>query len=156
MSIWDTLLGGGNLVKAVGDVVDNLFTSDEERLEKELERYKAEREYDYKEAELIARQNIAQAEVNKEEARSGSLFVAGWRPAIGWVGAIALFYQFVLYPLLLWIPGIKNPPEPLDYTMLYTLITGMLGIAGMRSYDKLKKTDTRKIYWSRSKMKEGK
>ncbi len=155
MSIWDTLLGGGNLVKAVGDVVDNLFTSDEERLEKELERYKAEREYDYKEAELIARQNIAQAEVNKEEARSGSLFVAGWRPAIGWVGAIALFYQFVLYPRLLWIPGIKNPPEPLDYTMLYTLITGMLGIAGMRSYDKLKKTDTRKIYLSRSK-KEGK
>ncbi len=145
MSIWDTLLGGGNLVKAVGDVVDNLVTTDEERLEKELERYKAEREYDYKEAQLLSQQNVAQAEVNKEEARTGNLFIAGWRPAIGWVGAIALFYQFVLYPLLLWIPGIKNPPEPLDYTLLYTLITGMLGIAGMRSYDKLKKTDTTNI-----------
>ncbi len=151
MSIWDTLLGGGNLVKAVGDVVDNLFTSDEERLEKELERYKAEREYDFKEAELIAKQNIAQAEVNKEEARTGSIFIAGWRPAIGWVGALALFYQFVLYPLLLWIPGIKNPPKPLDYSLLFTLITGMLGIAGMRSYDKLKKTDTKKVYFLKPK-----
>lgn len=145
MSIWDALFSGGNIVKSVGDIVDDLFTSDEERLEKELELYKAEREYNYKESKLISDQNIAQAEVNKEEARSGSLFVAGWRPAIGWVGAIALFYQFVLYPILLWIPGIKEPPEPLDYTMLYTLITGMLGIAGMRSFDKLKKTDTKKI-----------
>ncbi len=145
MSIWDTLFGGGNIVKAVGDVVDDLFTSDEERLEKQLEMYKAEREYNLKEAKLIADQNIAQTEVNKEEAKTGSLFIAGWRPAIGWVGAIALFYQFVLYPILLWIPGIKEPPKPLDYTMLYTLITGMLGIAGMRSFDKLKKTDTTKI-----------
>ncbi len=145
MSIWETLLGGGNLVKAVGDAVDNLFTSDEERLEKQLEHYKAEREYDYKEAQLLSDQNVAQTEVNKEEARTGNLFIAGWRPAIGWVGAFALLYQFVLYPLLLWIPGIKNPPKPLDYTLLYTLITGMLGIAGMRSYDKLKKTDTNKI-----------
>lgn len=145
MSIWDTIFGGGNIVKAVGDIVDDLITTDEERLEKQLELYKAEREYNYKESKLLAEENIAQAEVNKEEARSGSLFVAGWRPAIGWVGALALFYQFVLYPILLWIPGIKEPPAPLDYTMLYTLITGMLGIAGMRSYDKLKNTDTQRI-----------
>ena len=145
MSIWETIFGGGNIVKAVGDIVDDLFTTDEERLEKQLELYKAEREYNYKEAKLIAEQNIAQTEVNKEEARSGSLFVAGWRPAIGWVGAFALFYQFVLYPILLWIPSIKEPPAPLDYTMLYTLITGMLGIAGMRSYDKLKNTDTKRV-----------
>ncbi len=145
MSIWDTIFGGGDIVKAVGDVVDDLFTSDEERLENQLELYKAEREYNYKEAKLLADQNIAQTEVNKEEARSGSLFVAGWRPAIGWVGALALLYQFVVYPLLLWIPGIKEPPKPLDYTMLFTMITGMLGIAGMRSFDKLKNTDTKRI-----------
>jgi len=151
MSIWDTLFGGGNIVKAIGDVVDNLFTSDEERMEKKLEMYKAEREYNFKEAELLSKKNIAQAEINKEEAHTGNLFIAGWRPAIGWVGAIALFYQFVLYPVLLWIPGIKNPPPPLDYTLLYTLITGMLGIAGMRSFDKLKKTDTKKLKFGKSK-----
>jgi len=63
-----------------------------------------EREYDFKEAQLIAQQNIAQTNVNEAEAKSGSLFIAGWRPAIGWIGAMALFYQFVVYPILLWLP----------------------------------------------------
>lgn len=143
MSIWDSLFGGGNIVKAVGDTIDNLFTSDEERLEKEIELTKAEQEYKYKHAKLIADQNIAQTKVNVEEARSGNLFVAGWRPAIGWVGALALFYQFIVYPIMGYF--VADMPEPLDYSMLFTIITGMLGIAGMRSYDKLKKTDTQKI-----------
>jgi hypothetical protein len=143
MSIWDSLFGGGNIVKAVGDTIDNLFTSDEERLEKEIELTKAEQEYKYKHAKLIADQNIAQTKVNVEEARSGNMFVAGWRPAIGWVGALALFYQFIVYPIVGYF--VANMPEPLDYSMLFTIITGMLGIAGLRSYDKLKKTDTQKI-----------
>ena len=145
MGFLSTLLGGGDLIKAVGETVDNLFTSDEERLELKNEKYKAEREFNLKERQILADQNIAQTRINIEEAKSGSFFVAGWRPAIGWVGALALFYQFIVYPLLLWLPNVDNPPPPLDYTMLYSLITGMLGIAGMRSYDKMKKTDTQKI-----------
>jgi Holin of 3TMs, for gene-transfer release len=145
MGFLSELLGGGDLVKAVGDTVDNLFTSDEERLELKNQQMKAEREFNLKERQILADQNIAQTKINIEEAKSGSFFVAGWRPAIGWVGALALFYQFILYPLLLWLPNVDNPPAPLDYTMLYSLITGMLGIAGMRSFDKFKKTDTKKI-----------
>lgn len=144
MSFLSNLFGAGDVVKAVGDTIDNIFTSDEERLEKQLEIMKAQREYDYLESKLISEQNIAQTEVNKVEAASSSLFMAGWRPAIGWIGALALLYQFILYPLLLWLP-VKEPPKPLDYTMLFTLITGMLGIAGLRSFDKLKGTDTTKI-----------
>lgn len=144
MSFLSNLFGAGDVVKAVGDTIDNLFTSDEERMEKQLEIMKAQREYDYLESKLISEQNIAQTEVNKIEAASSSLFIAGWRPAIGWIGAFALLYQFILYPLLLWLP-VKEPPKPLDYTMLFTLITGMLGIAGLRSFDKLKGTDTTKI-----------
>lgn len=144
MSFISQLLGAGDIVKSVGDTLDNLITSDEERLEKQNELVKAQREYDYLEAKLIAEQNIAQTEVNKEEARSGSFFIAGWRPAIGWIGAVALFYQFILYPLLLWLP-VENPPEPLDYAMLYTIITGMLGIAGLRTLDKIKHTDTKTV-----------
>lgn len=145
MNFLNTLFGGGDSVKAIGDTVDKLFTSDEERLEKQNEILKTNREYDLQENKLIAEQNIAQTEVNKVEAGSSSLFVAGWRPAIGWVGAIALFYQFIAYPLLLWLPLDKAPPTPMDYTMLYTLITGMLGIAGLRSYDKAKGTDTKNM-----------
>lgn len=144
MSFFSKLLGGGDVVKSIGDTLDNLVTSDEERLEKQLEITKAEREFDYLEAKLISEQNIAQTAVNVAEAKSGNLFVAGWRPAIGWVGAIALFYQFIVYQLLLWLPNIEAPPH-IESGELYTIITGMLGIAGMRSFDKLKKTDTTKV-----------
>ena len=144
MSFLGNLLGVGDAVKAVGDTIDNIFTSDEERLEKQMEIMKAQREYDYLESKLVSEQNIAQADINKVEAANSSLFIAGWRPAIGWIGAFALLYQFILYPLLLWLP-VKEPPKPMDYTMLFTLITGMLGIAGLRSFDKLKGTNTTKI-----------
>lgn len=84
---------------------------------------------------------LGQVEVNKVEAGSGSLFVAGWRPWLGWTCGTGLFYQFVLYPLLLWIwavwgPDGVAPPPPLDPSMLLTLITGMLGVGAMRSIDK--------------------
>ena len=144
MSFLSELLNGGNAVKAIGDTVDNIFTSDEERLEKKNEALKANREYDYLENKLLSEQNTAQAEVNKVEAASTSLFVAGWRPAIGWVGALALFYQFIIYPLLCWIPNVVIPPPP-NSEALYPLILGMLGIGTMRSFDKLKGTDTKSI-----------
>jgi hypothetical protein len=144
MNFLSALFSGGDTVKAIGDTVDNLFTSDEEKLEKKNELIKAHREFDYLENKLIAEQNIAQTEVNKAEASSRSLFVAGWRPAIGWVGALALFYQFIVYPLLCWIPGIEAPPVP-SSEALYPLIMGMLGIGTLRSFDKLKGTDTRAI-----------
>ena len=144
MSFFSKLLGGGDIVKSIGDTLDNLITSDEERLEMQLEITKAEREFNYLEAKLLSEQNIAQTAINVAEAKSGNLFVAGWRPAIGWVGAIALFYQFIVYPLLLWIPNIDAPPQ-LETGELYPIITGMLGIATMRSFDKLNKTDTKKV-----------
>ncbi|VAW89939.1 hypothetical protein MNBD_GAMMA17-2040 [hydrothermal vent metagenome] len=148
MSFLSKLMGGGDVVKSVGDALDNLFTSDEERLEAERELTKAKRSFDYKESKLVAEQNIAQMEVNKADANSGNFFQAGWRPAIGWVGAFALAYQFILYPLLVWALAVSSldiePPPLIDANALYPIITGMLGIAGMRSFDKLKKTDTKR------------
>ncbi len=147
MNFFSALMGGGDVVKSVGDTLDNLFTSDEERMEAERELMKAQRSFDYKERKLIAEQNIAQMEVNKADAKSGSFFQAGWRPAIGWIGALALAYQFIIYPLLVWgltIFAVEIEPPPLiSADALYPIITGMLGIAGMRSFDKLKRTDTK-------------
>ena len=98
---------------------------------------------------------LGQIEVNKAEAEHKSIFIAGWRPFIGWVGGTALAWQFVLYPMALWIWGIAEvkgvipagvtPPPVLDSDMLFVLITGMLGIGGMRSFDKTRNTDTKKI-----------
>ncbi|HEB92607.1 MAG TPA: hypothetical protein ENI94_03900 [Gammaproteobacteria bacterium] len=143
MSFLTKLLGGGDVVKSVGDTLDNLFTSDEERLEAEREVMKAQRNFDYLENKLVAEQNVAQMEVNKQEAK-GNWFQSGWRPAIGWIGAVTLAYQFIVYPLLLWtLDDASKAPPQMDSSMMFTIITGMLGIAGMRSFDKLKKTDTK-------------
>lgn len=89
---------------------------------------------------------MGQLEINKFEAQHKSLFVAGWRPYIGWVGGIALTYQFIIYPLMLWIwtiaeikgiiPNGVEPPPVLDTGVLFSMVTGMLGIGAMRSYDK--------------------
>lgn len=146
MKFLKALFGGGDVIEAIGDVGDALFTSDEERMELELESYKAEREYDLRHEQIVADQNLGQMEVNKVEA-AGNWFQSGWRPAIGWVGATSLFFQFVLYQVYIWWAAVYAPevfvPEPLDASMLMTLITGMLGIGAYRSYDKKKGVDTK-------------
>lgn len=85
--------------------------------------------------------DLAQMEVNKAEAGSGSLFVAGWRPFIGWVCGLALFYQFLLSPLALWIGFMVGHPIPKPPTLdehLWELMFGMLGMGALRSFEKLK------------------
>ena len=113
MSFLSNLLGAGDVVRAVGDSLDKLFTSDDERNEKRLELAKAEREFSLAALQVLEKSDERQADVNIEEVRSGSIFMAGWRPAIGWIGVLALAYQFVLYPFLLWLHVSANPPPPL-------------------------------------------
>jgi Holin of 3TMs, for gene-transfer release len=145
MSWFTNLLGAGDMVRAVGDSLDKLFTSDDERNEKRLELAKAERDFSLSALTLLEKSDEKQADVNIEEVRTGSIFMAGWRPAIGWIGVLALAYQFVIYPFLLWINVSQNPPPPLDAGVLFSMVTGMLGIGAMRSFDKLQETDTQII-----------
>ena len=123
MGFLSTLLGGGDAIKSIGDTV-----------------------YDYKEAQLESQADLGQIQIDTVEAASASLFVSGWRPAIGWVGATALAYKFILYPTLCWIiaiyPSVHLPPSP-NAEGLYPIILGMLGLGAMRSYDKVKGTDTK-------------
>lgn len=77
----------------------------------------------------------AQTEINKVEAGSGRLFVAGWRPAIGWLCAAVLGFNYIIRPIVaIWTDRL---PE-LDISMLYPLLIGMLGIGGLRTYEKAK------------------
>lgn len=80
-----------------------------------------------------------QTEINKVEAASPSVFVAGWRPAIGWIGGFGLAYQFVLRPLLTWAGAILGWPVPpeLDMGDLITIIGGMLGLGSLRTIEKI-------------------
>ena len=128
-------LGIGAIIESVGKVASDLITTDKERIQLELEGRRIDQAID-----------LAQTEVNKAEASNQNLFVAGWRPAIGWVGAAAMAYQFLLYPLLVWawvwlqaeqiVPKEVKPPPMLDTEALWVILSGMLGIAGMRSFEK--------------------
>ncbi len=87
----------------------------------------------------LQEQNTAQATVNAHEAKHASLFVAGWRPAIGWVCAVAIAFSFIvkpyLFPFLYGVyPSLAALPE-VDGN-LFELVLGMLGLAGLRSFEK--------------------
>ena len=83
--------------------------------------------------ELIKVQN----EVNKIEAQHRSIFVAGWRPFIGWVCGVALLYNFILRDIIAWVFPEQIPPA-LQMDHLITILLGMLGLGGLRTYEKLK------------------
>jgi hypothetical protein len=82
----------------------------------------------------------AQTDINKVEAASSSLFVSGWRPAIGWVCALALAYQYLLKPLsgvIASLFGVTIPPLPGLDDNLWQLMMGMLGMGGLRTFEKV-------------------
>jgi len=82
---------------------------------------------------------LGQLAINQEEARSQSVFVAGWRPFIGWVCGFAIGYYYVAQPFLIWgfsLFEINTTMPTLELGELMTLLLGMLGLAGLRSYDK--------------------
>jgi hypothetical protein len=118
-------------VTAVGNILDQLFTSKDEKLSHEELRMK-----------LMMQPDIAQVELNKLEAQHRSIFVAGWRPFIGWICGYALLYNFIVRDIISWIitvygSNVEAPPE-LAMTHLITVLMGMLGLGGMRTYEKLK------------------
>jgi hypothetical protein len=131
------LLNISSIIDSVGKVAGDLITTDKEKMQLEIENRKLDQAID-----------LAQINVNKEEAKSSSLFVSGWRPAVGWIGAAALAYQFLLYPILGWawkwlqamnyVPAEMSPPPLLDAEQLWVMLSGILGIAGMRTFEKQK------------------
>ena len=83
-----------------------------------------------------------QLEINKAEASHRSIFVAGWRPFVGWTCGIALAYHFVIAPLVLFaaaFAGVEIPTLPeFDMGSLLTVLMGMLGLGGLRTFEKFK------------------
>jgi hypothetical protein len=86
------------------------------------------------------KQVIAQLEINAKEAAHPSVWVSGWRPYYGWVGGTGFGYAVLLQPLLAWAARIKGWPEPpvLDTELLMVVVGGLLGIGGLRTFEKRK------------------
>lgn len=104
-------------------------------------RDKAKAEAEMTLLQTLAAGDLAQQEVNKIEAANANIFVSGWRPAIGWCCALALFWNYLGYPLAIWACAIWWPlvtPPALVNDSLFELVLAMLGLGGMRTYEKLK------------------
>lgn len=120
------LFGGGAaaVVKAIGEAGDRLFTSDEERGQLEAVMRK-----------LASAEALKQIEVNLAEAKHSSIFVAGWRPMVGWTCAAGLAMHFIFFPIA---ESLGATPPKLDWGQLNQLILAMLGFGGLRSWEKRK------------------
>jgi len=121
--------GIGGLIETVGKVADDLITSDEERAKAELDAYKAESD-----------RMQGQVDINKEEAKSASVFVAGARPFIMWVCGCAFAYATIIEPVLrfaakVWFDYSGDFPV-IDTDLTMQVLFGILGLGVMRSYDK--------------------
>lgn len=134
----------GGLVEAVGKIADDLFTSDKERLDAQIELQKLGIE----EQKIDAGLAQGQLDVNKTEASHSSVWVSGWRPAVGWTCVAGLAYNFLAHPFLLWawallqangwVPVGLTPPPSVDVEALLVLLGGILGLGVYRTAEKVK------------------
>lgn len=131
-----SLLGIGDVIGAVGKIAGDLITTDKERLQMALE----QRKLDLEEKKIDQTINIAQIGVNTEEAKSQNLFVSGWRPFIGWGCGLAFLYIGLFEPVIRFVAKVAYNysgefPE-IDTTITMQVLFGLLGLAGMRTYEK--------------------
>ena len=133
MSFWTKLfnVGAKDVIEPLADGLDKLFTSKDEKLTHEEIRMR-----------ILNEPSLAQIDLNKQEAAHRTIFVAGWRPFIGWVCGVALLYNFILRDIFAWVIRLHDktiePPPELAMEHLMTVLLGMLGLGGMRTYEKLK------------------
>jgi hypothetical protein len=118
------------LIKPVSEILDK-FVADKDlklKLQHEL-------------SQELHKANIAQLEVNKVEAAHRNVFVAGWRPFTGWVCASALAYHFIVEPIVVFSLALYDVQLTLpqfDMGSLLTVLMGMLGLGGLRTFEKSK------------------
>lgn len=125
----------GNIAGGLFKLIDQLFTTDEERQNAKLRLL-----------ELQQQGQLAQLAVNAVEAKHESIFVSGWRPFIGWVCGLAFAYNFIVQPMFvftIWALTtfygvdfpITNLPD-LDMASLLAVLGGILGLGSLRTYEK--------------------
>ena len=130
--IFGSIAGGGivSAAEGVANIIDQFVETDDEKRAAEVIK-----------AKLMLKPRLAQIELNKIEAGHRSIFVAGWRPFIGWVCGFALLWHFILFDMLTWItvnffPHVTEIPQLTGTETLVTVLLSLLGLGAMRTAEK--------------------
>jgi hypothetical protein len=122
-------------------IINKIFPDADARDKAKLAMLELQQQGEFKELELTYKNATEQIAVNTEEAKSQSLFVAGWRPAAGWVCVMGLLYSVFIRPMISWLATIASfsaVPPVIDNVMLMQLLFGMLGLGALRTAERLK------------------
>ena len=125
-----------SILPAVTNVIGRFLPEDKEA------KAKAEREIEQQLTTHLAKIDLAQLDINKTDAAHRSIFVAGWRPFIGWTCGVALAWTYVMTPILNFIlaqTGHLMELPAMDLSQMMPVLMGMLGLGGLRTFEKFKK-----------------
>lgn len=135
------ITGIGSVLDFGSKIIDRIWPNPAERDAAKLELFKAQQAGEFKEMDQAFQLAQGQIGVNAVEAASSSLFVSGWRPAVGWCCAAAFAYKFVLAPSVAF--GLAAAGHPvdlpvLDFSEMSTVLFGMLGMGALRTAEKIR------------------
>lgn len=129
------------LIPAITQIIDKLIPDPAAKMQAQMELARLQQTGELAELDFFRQVAVAQAATNTAEAQKGGFF-SGWRPSIGWVCAAGFAYQYLVRPMLPWclqVAGLEVPAMPeLDTGEIMGLVFGMLGLGGLRTYEKKK------------------
>lgn len=131
-----------SVVDFASGIIDKIWPDPIEAQAQKVRLFEAEQAGRLKELDMEFQLLRGQQDINKEEAKHANIFVSGWRPFVGWVCGFGFAYHFVLQPFLAFLFAATGKPVDLpvfDMDQLSTLLMGMLGFGGLRTYEKVRK-----------------
>lgn len=135
------MLGITELLTVGGKILDKVIPDPEAKARALLELQKLNQDGELARMANELAYAQGQMEINKAEAANANLFIAGWRPFVGWICAVAFGVQFIVAPFVAWISQIYgwNASMPdLNFEQLMGLLMGMLGLGAYRTFEKIK------------------
>jgi hypothetical protein len=129
------------LIPVIGTVLEKVLPDPQASAEAKIKLMELAQKGELAVLDAETKMALGQIEVNKVEAGT-DIFRGGWRPATGWACVFGLVYQFLIQPILPWLVtvcgGSVPPLPPIDNETLMVLLTGMLGLGGLRTFERIK------------------
>jgi hypothetical protein len=136
------ITGLGSIFDLGGKIIDKIFPDKDAADKVKFEMMKMQQEGAFKEMELEYAAMAQQAKINEVEAGSSNFFIAGWRPAVGWVCVAAYAFNYLGMPLFNWGAKffLENAPQitALNASELNPILFCLLGIGGLRTFEKVR------------------